>query len=159
LPLKQFGQNVAALNFNYLNMMANENYIIRFASNELFVYGGIGFSYLANKGLAIAGAGGGTMQGNIDSSANVSKAFPAMNLGFEYVYGESTGKDLYLGIGINFQYILLLNDRNTYYITINEPGGISNKYNVDLTGNVISPGFYIAAHYMIHIKKKGGYYL
>lgn len=159
LPLKQFGQNVAALNFNYTNLMLNENFIVHFTKSELFIYGGIGFSSLANKGLTIAGPGGETMNSQIDSTANINKTFPAMNLGFEYIYGESTGKDLYLGMGLNFQYILLLNDRNTYDISVHQMGGITNSYHVNLTGNVISPGFYICVHYLIHIKKKNSYYL
>ena len=63
LPLKQFNKNVAALNFDYLNVMINENYIVHFPTSELFIYGGIGVSYLINKGLTIAGAGGGTSAG------------------------------------------------------------------------------------------------
>ena len=159
LPLKQFGQNVAALNFNYTNVMLNENFIVHFPKSELFIYGGIGFSSLSNKGITIAGTGGETMNSQIDSTANINKTFPAMNMGFEYVYGESTGKDLYLGMGVNFQYILLLNDRNTYNFTVQQRGGVTNSYQVNLTGNVISPGFYLCVHYLIHLKKKNSYYL
>ena len=159
LPLKQFGKNIAALNFNYLNVMLNENFVVTFPKSQLFIYGGIGFSYLINKGITIAGSGGETMQGYIDSTANVNKAFPAMNIGFEYNYGESTGKDLYLTMGINFQYILLLAGRNTYNIHVAEPGNIVNYYQTSLTGNLISPGFYIAIHYKMHIKKGNSMYL
>jgi hypothetical protein len=154
LPLKQFNKNVAALNFNYVNVMINENYIIRFPTSQLFIYGGIGFSYLMDKGVTVAGAGGGTMQATIDSTENVSKAFPAMNLGFEYVYGASTDKDLYLGMGINFQYILLLAERNTYHVTVDEPNYHFQNLDASLTGNVVSPGFYIALHYIMHPSKK-----
>jgi hypothetical protein len=162
LPLVQFNHNVAALNFNYLNVMANENFVVRFNSaNELFLYGGIGFSYLMNKGITVAGAGGGTMQAAIDSTDNINNVFPAMNIGFEYIYGESTGKDLYLGMGINVQYILLLAERNTYHVTIDEPNYQFQNLNASLTGNVISPGFYIALHYIMHPlkRKKSSMYL
>ena len=153
LPLKQFtNDNVAALAFNYVNVMINENFVVHFPQSQLFIYGGIGFSYLAQKGLALAGPRAGTMKSAIDSTANVNKVFPAMNLGFEYIYGESTGKDLYLSMGLNFQYILLLQERNTYYFSINNPGSGISSYKASLTGNVISPGFYIALHYIIRRK-------
>jgi hypothetical protein len=158
-PLQQFGKNVAALNFDYLNLMLNENYIVRFPRSEVFIYGGIGFSYLNRKGLKITGNGGESMKATLDSTANINKVFPAINIGFEYNYGESAGKDLYLTMGLNFQYILLLNDRNTYYITIKEPGGTVLPFTTNFTGNLISPGFYIAIHYMLHIHHKGGMYL
>jgi hypothetical protein len=154
LPLKQFGKNVAALNMDYVNVMANENYIVRFETSELFIYGGIGFSYLTNKGITVAGPGGGASEATIDSSDNISTVFPAMNLGFEYIYGESTGKDLYLGMGINFQYILLLPERNTYHIEVAEPNYHFQYLDASLTGNVISPGFYIALHYIMHPSRK-----
>lgn len=159
LPLKEFGKskNVATLNFNYLNLMINENYVLTLPTSEVFIYGGIGVSCLFPQGPHIAGPGGGTMRMTIDSSANVNKAFPAMNLGFEYNYGASTGKDLYLTMGLNFQYILLLDQRNTYYITVREPGLVVNKYTTSLTGSVISPGFYLAIHYMLKGKKSGMY--
>jgi hypothetical protein len=158
-PMKQFGQDVAFVNFDYLNVMLNENYIVRFTSSELFIYGGIGFTDLSHKGPGIAGPAGGTMKATIDSILNVTSVFPAMNIGFEYNYGESAGKDLYLTMGLNFQYVLLFPDRNTYYITINKPGYIQDHYKTGLTGNIISPGFYIAIHYLLHIHKKGGMYL
>jgi len=158
LPIKQFGNNVAALNFDYLNVMANENYIIRFPTSELFLYGGLGVSYLMRKGITITGSGGGTMESTIDSTANINSAFPALNFGFEYNYGDATGKDLYLTMGLNFQYILLLADRNTYYISVDQ-GYNHTSYIGNFTGNVISPGFYIAIHYLLHRKKANNYYL
>jgi len=158
LPIKQFDENVAALNFNYLNVMANENYIIRFPTSEIYLYGGVGFSYLMPKGITITGPGGGTKEAVIDSTFNLSNTFPAINLGFEYNYGDATGKDLYLTMGINVQYILLLAERNTYYISIYQ-GTLHNSYVGNFTGNVISPGFYIAIHYLLHRKKGSSMYL
>ena len=159
LPLKQFDENVAALNFDYLNVMLNENYVMRFPNSEVFLYGGVGFSYLMRKGITIAGAGGEAMQAAIDSTGNITSVSPAMNIGIEYNYGESAGKPLYLTMGLNFQYILLLPDRNFYSITVDERNGIINNYSANLTGNIISPGFYIAIHYLLNVHKKSGMYL
>ncbi len=151
LPVKQFNTvNVAAINMNYMNVMANENYVVHFINSELDIYGGVGFSYLVYRRINIGGSRGETMKVAVDSVKYPAKFFPAMNIGFEYIYGESQGKDLYLSLGVNFQYILLLKDRNDYYISVNDPqSGISN-YKGSLSGNVISPGFYLSLHYKIH---------
>ena len=138
--------------------MANENYVVTFSQSQLFIYGGIGFSYLVQEGLGLAGPKADAMKSSLDSSKNTNRAFPAMNIGFEYIYGESQGKDLYLSMGLNFQYILLLQDRNTYSFSVNNPGVGISSYTVNLTGNVITPGFYIAIHYIMH-KRKGGMYM
>ena len=158
LPLKQIGEDVAALNFDYLNVMLNENYVAHFTNSELYIYGGVGFSYLIRKGITVAGKDGETMHASIDSTANISSVFPAINIGFEYNYGESAGKPLYITMGINFQYILLLADRNTYKFGIDQRTGL-NYYTANLTGNMISPGFYLSLHYLLSLHKKGGMYL
>src|SRR5258705_4658151 len=108
--------------------MLNENFIVRFPNSELFIYGGIGFTYLSRKGINIAGPNGEAMNATIDSTKYLSSFFPAMNIGFEYNYGESAGKDLYLTIGLNFQYTLLLAERNTYYVSVNQPSIGTNSY-------------------------------
>ena len=155
LPLTDFGpDDVAALNFNYLNLLLNENYIVNFPNWQLFIYGGIGFSHLSQKGLKLLGPSAESMQSQIDSTKYLSSTFPAMNIGFEYNDAKAIGKDLYLTMGIDFQYILLLSDRNNYYITIKEPGNVVKSYSPSLVGNVISPGAYIAIHYLLpHLKK------
>lgn len=159
LPLKQFGRNVAVLNCDYINEMLNANLVLRFPNSQVFIYGGIGFSYLKNRGLKIAGAGGDAMESFIDSSANVNKIFPAINVGFEVNSGVSADKELYLTWGINLQSILLLQDRNTYYITVRQQGNNTTKYTAGLTGFVVSPGAYVSLHYLLHLKKKHSFYL
>ncbi len=153
LPLNDIGKNVVALDFNYMNVMLNENYIVRFPNSELFVYGGIGFSHLAQKGIKVTGSGGEAMKVAIDSTRDITKYFPAMNIGFEYNYGQSAGKDLYLTIGINFQYIMLLSERNIYSFSLTQ-GGVKNSATVSLAGNQITPGFYLALHYLLHWPRK-----
>ncbi len=159
LPLLQMGKNVAALNFNYLNVMLNENFIVRFPKSEVFIYGGIGFSDLARKSLVITGSGGEQMKGTIDSTANITSLLPAMNIGAEYNYGESAGKDLYLTVGVNMHYIMMLNDRNTYYLSVDKSLYTHSYYTVNLTGNLVTPSFYIALHYLLHKHSKSKMYL
>lgn len=158
LPLKEFGKNVAVMDFNYINLMLNENYVVRFTKSELFLYGGIGFSYLNRKATKIMGSNGENMKLFIDSTANITKVFPAVNVGFEYNYGESAGKDIYITMGLNFQYVLLGNNNN-YFITIKEPGGIEVPYSTSISGNLISPSFYLAFHYLLHMHRKHSMYL
>jgi hypothetical protein len=155
LPLFDFDKNITTLSFNYWNEMLNENFILRFPTSEVFIYGGIGFTYLAQKSINIAGPDGESMKAVIDSTANITHFFPAINIGFEYNYGESAGKPLYLTIGLNFQYVLLLSDRNTYYVSVNKQFVGSDSYTKNLSGNLITPFFYIAIHYLVPHFKKG----
>lgn len=159
LPLMQLDKDVVALNFNYLNLMINENYVLRFPKSEVYLYGGIGFTNLARKSLTITGPGGEQKNATIDSVANITTTFPAINLGIEYNYGESAGKDLYLTMGLNFQYIMLLSERNIYHFTIKEYPYTILPYTASLTGNLITPSFYIAIHYLLHHHKKSKMYL
>ena len=158
LPLKQFGENVATIMLNYVHLTINENYVLHFPTSEVYIYGGIGFSYLSNKGLNIAGKNGETMKVEIDSTANIGRYFPAINLGVEYNYGESRGKDLYITMGLNFMYTLLLSGNNTYYITVNEPQGVTDHFVTSLSGNAITPNFYLAIHYKLRLHKGSSLY-
>jgi hypothetical protein len=159
LPLTDVGSNIAVLNFNYLDVMLNENFVFHFTNSEIYVYGGIGFSDLSQKGIKMAGSGGEALNATIDSTADITHVFPAMNIGFEYNYGESAGKDLYLTMGINFQYIMLLSNNNLYHISVERSAYVYDHDNVYLSGNVISPGFYLSIHYLLHRKKKQSMYL
>jgi hypothetical protein len=158
LPLYDYNdKDVAVINFNYLGLMLNENYIVNFPQSQLYIYGGIGMTGLFRQGLGLAGKGSGAQEIHLDSTANTNRIFPALNIGFEYVYGESVNRRLYLGIGINFQYTLLLANSNTYYATVHEDAYTYNSFKASMTGNVLSPGFYIALHYMIGHKHSSMY--
>lgn len=150
LPLQQFGDNVSAINFNYLNLMLDGNFVATLNNNNsLYFIGGIGFSSLKRSNFSIAGKNGDAMQFSLDSAVNVNNVFPAINLGVEYVYGESVNRNLYMSLGLNFQYIMLLQGRNTYYSTIRDNTGKLTSYNTSLTGNTIMPNFYISLHYLL----------
>ena len=159
LPLLQLNKDVVALNFNYINVMLNENFILRFTNSEVFIYGGIGFTNLKRKSLAVTGPGSAELTTTIDSVKNVTNMLPAINIGVEYNYGESAGKDLYLTMGLNFQYIMLLTERNDYYLTVRQSAINLVPYTASLTGNLITPSFYIAIHYLLHHNKKSKMYL
>ncbi len=86
LPLQQGGKDIADLKFNYINVMVNENFAINFPRSQLVIYGGIGFLHLAEKGIPVADRNAKTMLASIDSTANVSKTFSAMNIGWSTGY-------------------------------------------------------------------------
>lgn len=165
LPLKDFEQNVACVNMDYLNLMLDGNFVVPFENgNALYIIGGIGFAKLNRAGLTISGKNGGAMDIHLDSVANSNKLFPAINLGFEYVYGESNNKNLYMSLGFNFQYIYLLSERNTYYMSVRDYQQNNFGLKAGLVGHVISPNFYITLHYLmgnsiIFWKKKDTGYL
>ncbi len=151
LPLKQFEVNDVDLNFNYLNLMLNGNYVISLGENDnsLYMIGGIGFADLNQKGLYIAGKNGQAMNASIDSTANINKIFPAIGLGMEYVYGASVNRNLYLSLGLYFQYIYLLPENNSYYVTVRDFQGKYLSLNANLEGHPIIPTFYISIHYLL----------
>jgi len=151
LPLKQFGENVVDLNYNYLDLIINGNYVITFGekSNTLYLLGGIGFAKLVEKNTFIAGKNGLAMQSYVDSTANISKYFPAINVGFEYVYGQSVNSPVYLCFGVSCQYIYLLNGINTYQVTVNGPQINDLKLTTNMEGHAITPMLYIALHYLM----------
>jgi len=159
LPLLQLNQNVAALNFNYINVMLNENFILRFPTSEVFIYGGIGITNLNRKTLVFTGPGYSNLEATIDSVKDVTNLFPALNIGLEYNYGESAGKDLYITMGLNFQYIMLLADRNNYYLSVRQSSPNYLPYSASFSGDVIAPSFYLAIHYLLHHNKKSKMYL
>jgi hypothetical protein len=156
LPLQVSGNNIAALRFNCLDISLNENYTVTFSKSQLLIYAGIGLSRLTEKG--VAPSGNETTQTTIDSTANISTLFPALNIGFEYNPNENTDNTLYMSIGINFQYSFLYEERNNYYITVAEPGNNTYHYQSGLSGSIICPNLYIVLHYKVH-KKKSSMYL
>ena len=156
LPLQESGNNIAALRFNSLNILLNENYTVTFSKSQLLIYAGIGLSRLTEKGVAPSGSE--TIQTTIDSSLNISNLFPAMNIGIEYSHFENAGKTFYLSVGLNFQYVFLYEGSNTYYVTVAEPGNKIYHYQSALSGSLICPDFYIALPYKIH-KKTSSMYL
>ncbi len=155
LPLQTGGRDVAALNFNYLDVMLNENLEINLRQGNLFVYGGIGFSHLNKKSVAPSGVQ--TIVTTIDSVQNIRKIFPTVNLGIEYHYGENSIHNFYVAIGAKIFYTALVADRNIYYVTVSEPGNNIYHHHTDLTGGLMKPCFYVALHYKIHKKKSSQY--
>lgn len=166
LPLKQFGDNVATVTLNYLNLMLDGNIVATFNNgNSLYFIGGIGFSSLSRAGFSIAGKNGEASKLYLDSVANVNKVFPAINFGIEYVYGASVNRKLYMSMGLNLQYIILLPGRNTYYADVRDYQGNTTTFNASLTGNAFIPNFYISLHYLLGKeiifwkKKESSFYL
>jgi hypothetical protein len=151
LPLQHMGEHITSLEFNYLNVMLNETYVIRHPRTQLFLYGGIGFSRLKERG--VAPGGNETIVTTIDSTLNINKVFPAMNIGFAFDLSEPNDKMLYMTIGVNFRYTFLPPGHNTYYVTVAEQGNNINNRETSLTGNLIRPDFYIAVHCKLHKKK------
>jgi hypothetical protein len=151
LPLKTFGENTVDLNYNYTDLTLNGNLVLTFGQNSNTVYflAGIGFAKLNDKGTFIAGKNGLEMTSYIDSTANISKYFPAISGGIEYVYGQSVNQPVYLCFGLSVQYIYLLSGNNTYRVKINGNTVNSQEITANMEGHAITPMFYIALHYLM----------
>jgi len=165
LPMAQFEDNVAVINMNYLSLMLHGNFVIPFENgNTLYVLGGIGFTKLKERGLAISGHNALAMSIHLDSTQNVNKVFPALGLGFEYVYGSGANSKIYLSFGFMMQYIYLFAGRNSYYATVVDDQARDVPVHGDLTGHVFAPTINITLHVLtgssiIFWKKKDGRYL
>ena len=152
LPLQVSGRNVAALNFSYTGVMLNENYVIHFPQSRLLIFGGLGISLLKERSVATSSAGAQYSNASIDSVADITKVFPAVNLGLEYTYGDISDANYYLSAGVNLQCILLAPGRNTYYLDVAQQGNTTQHYESSLTGNMLNPGVYVALHFKLHKK-------
>ena len=149
MPLKQFEHDVAFINYNYLNLMLRGNFVMNvFNENTLFLSLGIGFDKLKQKGPGISGSNAGEMKIAIDSSENITKFFPAVGLGMEYVYGESVGRQIYLSVGVNVRYTIMLDEQNSYYTSVVDAQGNNLNLMGGIVGGAVTADFHIILHYM-----------
>ena len=118
-------------------------------ANRLVLNAGIGATYMNCRGAAPSGNE--TRQTSIDSTANITQIFPAVNLGLEYAAYKT--EHFSVGFGLSIRYNLLFEAKNNYYITVSEPGNKIYDYTTNLSGQLVTPGLYVAAHYNIHSKK------
>ena len=150
LPLRELGKNVAVMELNYQNLMLSGNFVIHYEDySQLYIYGGIGVVQLKNKGLVVSGRNGNLITAKIDSSANIDKRYPAINLGFEYVVGNTMDNNIYISVGANVQYWYFVTNRNNYFLDITEANGNSYVTESALTGHAFVPYFYMSLHYML----------
>jgi hypothetical protein len=151
LPLKEIGKNVAVLELNYQNLMLSGNFVVHYENySQLYVYGGIGVVQLKNKGLVVSGSDAQLIKARIDSTANIDKRYPAINLGFEYVVGNTMNNNIYISIGANVQYWYFTTNRNNYFLDITEADGNNYIAETSLAGHAFVPYFYMSLHYMLN---------
>jgi len=150
LPLKQFENNVAYLNYDYDHLTLRGNFVMSvFYTNTLFLSMGIGADRLIEKGTGVSGTDAGRMLAHIDSTQNVDHYFPSISLGMEYVYGESVGQKVYLSVGFNFRYTIFFPERNTYYVYVRDAHANDLYLKGAIDGQALTPDFHITLHYML----------
>lgn len=154
LPLKQLdGRNVAFKRFNYQNLMLSGNLVFNHEErNQLYLYTGIGLVALNDKGTNIYGPDRNKMEVRIDSTANLEKRYPAMNLGFEYVMGANDyNNPIYISIGLVVQYWYMYPSPTRNYYRLELQDATSTTYpETYLYGHVFVPFFYMSLHYMLN---------
>lgn len=164
LPIKQFGNNVAIGNYNYLSLILSGNFVVNVGQNTLYMLGGIGFMRFKYRRLGLSGSKAQQMEITLDSTANITKVFPTIGLGFEYVYGASVDRPYYLSMGLSFHYVYLFAGQNDYSFHVDGAQSTTLYLNGALTGHIIYPNLYIALHVLlgnnlIFWHKKSSYYL
>lgn len=149
LPLADFDNNVACINMNYMNLILNGNFVLASENdNTVYLIGGIGATSLKHTFPVVSG-GHGIPTISIDSTGDITKLFPTVALGAEYVYGAATNKNLYLSLGLYAEYIYLFNEENNYFFTVRDPQSGSKQLSSSLTGHIIVPNFYISLHFLL----------
>jgi hypothetical protein len=166
LPLKQFDENVLAVNTNYLNLLINQNIVFNVGErgNEIYAIGGFGFARWNTKDVYIAGSNGDAEKVHLDSVRNIEKYFPALEIGIEYVYGGAVNSNLYISMGVNLEYIYLFPKMNDYYASVTNTIGNNIPLHGSVTGNAFIPSFSLCLHYLfgknlMFWKKKDHFYL
>jgi hypothetical protein len=146
--------------------MLNGNFVITFENNNsIYLIGGIGFSDLKEKYPQVSGTNALQMSSHVDSTKNIFRLFPAIGLGFEYVYGASSNRNVYMSMGIMCQYVIMLADQNTYNVTVIDAQKVPVPIHASLSGNLIIPNFSITLHYLLGKsiifwkKKESSFYL
>jgi hypothetical protein len=151
LPLQQIGKNVAYLELNYQNLMLSGNYVIHYQDySQLYIYTGIGLVSLQNKGMNVSGSEGYRVKAKIDSMANIDKRFPVVNLGFEYVVGQTMNSNIYISTGVNVQCWYFASSGNNYFLDITDAGGNNYIAATSLKGQAFVPYFYMSLHVMVN---------
>lgn len=151
LPLQQIGNNVVGENFNYQNLMLNGNFVVTFSNqSSIYILGGIGYSELVRSSTTISGKNGDASAVSVDSLSNITKFFPAIGLGVEYVYGDAVNQKVYMSLGLSCQYIIFLANDNYYRLTVEDYNKQATlEYNTYLAGHAIVPNFNITLHYLL----------
>jgi hypothetical protein len=151
LPLQQIGKNVAYLELNYQNLMLSGNYVIHYENySQLYIYTGIGLVSLKNKGMNVSGSEGYLVKAEIDSMANIDKRFPVVNLGFEYVVGQTMNSNIYISTGVNVQCWYFATNGNNYFLDITDATGNNYIAATSLSGYALVPYFYMSLHVMLN---------
>jgi len=165
LPIQQFEQNVAICNFNYSDLMLYGNFVFPLLdNNSLYLMGGIGLSHLSHKGLGVSGPNNGSMHTQLDSVKNVTATFPAIGLGFEYVYGDAVNKNIYISMGFMLLYTYLYPERNLYIGSVTDNNNNVIPFRSYLSGQIVTPSVNMTLHVLlgknvIFWKKKNSMYL
>ena len=151
MPLQQYEDNVMGVDMNYLNLLLNGNLVmvVNQKDNTLYAIGGIGFTRLNPKGLSLAGTNAGAEKVTLDSTNNITKVFPAMEIGLEYVYGSAVNSKIYISMGLNFEYAIFLTGNNNYYASVLDAQNNHLKLHGALDGYAIIPTFSLCLHYML----------
>ena len=145
LPLQESGNNIAALNVNQFRAVVSEHFIPDISNGRHWlISGGIGLCYCMATGTAPSGNQ--IRETTIDSTANIRKLFPEMNLGVAWCFGGQTDKDFYVTLELNIQYTLLLSGYNTYYVTVEEQSNNIYHYQSGLSGNLVTPWLSVVLH-------------
>lgn len=151
LPMLRFNnlQDVLYMNFTNVNVTLLGRFRKSFDNDAELLYGvGVGANFLKGNRVQISKRSDNEIVRIIEDSTLYNRAtLPSFYVNAEYIRPmNSTGK-VYYGIGVQLQYIYMLDQGLSYRIDMIDKNFQYFSLNPELTGHVLNPMFYINLYY------------
>lgn len=150
LPILKVDNTIVSMRFLQTNIGLSAKTKRQFKKGELNYGLGLEASYFSGESIETSGANNDMNIYKVDADSNfINIWMPAIHITLEYVIPISAKRPWYAGLGFNLQYIHFF-DRNTKYtISVSDNQYHRAKYNVDLNGEMFTPGFYVSFYYKL----------
>lgn len=151
LPMLRFNSqlDVLYMNFTNTNVTLMGRFRKKYDNDAELLYGvGAGVNFLKGNRVQISKRSDNDINRIIEDSTLYNQAaLPAFYGNAEYIRPLNSDGKFYYGIGVQLQYIYMLDQGLDYRIDMIDKNGQYFSLNPQLTGHVINPMFYINLYY------------
>lgn len=153
LPMVRFngGLDVLYMRFRNTNVTLLGRFKKEMGGDAQLLYGvGVGAQFLTGTGVQVSKRSDNDISRIIADSTNYNKiTLPTFNLNVEYIRPASQGSKFYYGIGVQLQYVYLLDQTETYRVDIIDKNLQYYSLRPQLTGNIINPVVFANLYYRL----------
>lgn len=153
LPMIRFnaGQDVLYMRFRNTNVTLLGRFKKEMAGNAKLLYGiGLGASFLTGTGVQVSKRSDNDISRIISDSSNYNKlTLPHFNLNIEYIRPANEGSKFSYGIGVQLQYVYLLDQTEEYRVDIIDKNLQYFSVKPKLTGTLINPVLFANLYYRL----------